>query len=114
MDITRINTSQRMSQIVIHGNTIYLAGQVGQGETVEAQTTVALNEVQELLKLAGSDVSRILSATIWLASMSDFDAMNSVWDDWVDSENAPARACGESRLASPEYLVEIMIVAAKE
>ena len=114
MTITRIDTDARMSQAVIHGDTIYLAGQVGEpGEDVAAQTRTALAEVDALLAQAGSDKSKLLMVTIWLADMADFAAMNAVWDGWVDSANAPTRATGEAKLAGPEYLVEIIIVAAR-
>ena len=78
-----------------------------------AQTKTALAEVDALLAQAGSDKSKILMAQIWLADIADFEAMNSVWDAWVDTANPPARATGESRLATPEYLVEIIVTAAK-
>ncbi len=114
MTIQRIETGPRMSQAVIHGDTIYLSGQVGTpGESVAAQTTEVLKEIDALLAQAGSDKSKILSAQIWLAEMGDFAEMNSVWDAWVDSANAPARATGESKLAAPGYKVEIIVVAAK-
>lgn len=111
--ITRIQPGSRMSEAVIHGDTIYLAGQVGEpGDDVSAQTLTALTEIEALLAEAGSDKSRILMAQIWLADMADFEAMNSVWDAWVDTDNPPARATGESRLASPDYLVEVIVIAA--
>jgi enamine deaminase RidA (YjgF/YER057c/UK114 family) len=113
-NITRIETGPRMSQAVIHNGTVYLAGQVGvAGESVTAQTTTILANVERLLAEAGSDKTRILQTTIWLADMKDFAEMNAVWDAWVAQGNAPTRACGEARLATPEYLVEIMIVAAQ-
>ena len=113
MTIRRIEPGPRMSQAVVHGNTAYLAGQVGApGESVTAQTRAVLAQIDRLLAEAGSDKSRILSATIWLADIADFPAMNSVWDNWVDPANPPARATGESRLAAPEYRVEIIVVAA--
>lgn len=112
--ITRYETGPRMSQAVVHGDTIYLAGQVGKtGTTVAEQTAAALAEVDRLLALAGSDKSRLLSATIWLADMADFAEMNTVWDAWVDKANPPARATGEAKLAAPKYLVEVIITAAK-
>ena len=112
--ITRLQSDDRMSQAVIHGDTIWLAGQVGEpGEDVVAQTRTALAEIDSLLAEAGSSKSKILSATIWLADIADFEAMNSVWDAWVDRENPPARATGESRLAAPDYRVEIIVVAAR-
>jgi len=114
MTIRRIEPGARMSQAVVHGDTIYLAGQVGApGKSVADQTKAVLKQIDRLLKLAGSDKSKILSAQIWLDDMRDFAEMNSVWDAWVDKENAPARATGESALATPEYKVEIIIVAAK-
>ncbi|MBN9434737.1 MAG: RidA family protein [Bosea sp.] len=111
--ITRIESGPRMSQAVVHGDMVYLAGQVGEGEDVVAQTRHALSEVDRLLAAAGSNKSRILSTTIWLADMADFAAMNSVWDTWVDKANPPARATGEAKLAAPKYKVEIIVVAAK-
>ena len=113
MTIRRIEPGPRMSQAVVHGDTVYLAGQVGApGESVAAQTRAVLAQIDRLLAEAGTDKSRILSATIWLADIADFAEMNSVWDDWVDPANPPARATGESRLAAPEYRVEIIVIAA--
>lgn len=112
--ITRIQPERRMSQAVIHGDTIYLAGQVGEpGEDVVAQTRTALAEVDALLAACGSDKSKILSAQVWLADIADFAAMNSVWDAWVDAANPPARATCEAKLATPDYLVEVLVVAAR-
>lgn len=113
MTIRRIEPGKRMSAAVVHGSTVYLAGQVGEpGEDVAQQTRTALAEVDRLLAEAGTSKSKILSATIWLADMTDFARMNAVWDAWIDPENPPARATGESRLASPKYLVEVIVVAA--
>ncbi|MFB2549613.1 RidA family protein [Ensifer soli] len=113
MSITRFETGPRMSQAVIHNGTVYLAGQVGKpGESVADQARHALSEVDRLLALAGSDKTKILSATIWLADIADFSKMNEVWDAWVPAGHAPARATGESKLASPEYLFEVIVVAA--
>ncbi|PWE33235.1 hypothetical protein DDZ14_05445 [Maritimibacter sp. 55A14] len=113
-DITRLDPGARMSQAVIHNGTVWLAGQVGApGGSVTEQTRAVLASVEALLTRAGSDKSRILSTTIWLASMEDFAEMNAVWDAWVDPENPPARACGEARLATPDYRVEMMVVAAQ-
>lgn len=113
-EITRHHTGDRMSQIVVHGDTIYLAGQVGTaGASVTQQTRDCLNKVEALLAEAGSDKTRILQCVIWLADMADFAEMNAVWDAWVPEGHAPARACGEARLATPDYLVEFIIVAAK-
>ncbi|MGX1692222.1 RidA family protein [Brevundimonas naejangsanensis] len=112
--ITRIQPERRMSQAVIHGDTVYLAGQVGEpGDDVVAQTRTALAEVDALLAQCGSDKSKILSAQVWLADIADFAAMNSVWDAWVDAANPPARATCEAKLATPDYLVEVLVVAAR-
>lgn len=114
MTITRIDTGPRMSQAVIHGDTIYLAGQVGEpGQSVAEQTATALAEVDSLLAQAGSDKAHLLSVTIWLADMADFAAMNGVWDAWIAGVAAPARATGEAKLASPDYLVEVIAIAAR-
>jgi enamine deaminase RidA (YjgF/YER057c/UK114 family) len=113
MTIRRIEPGKRMSGAVVHGNTVYLAGQVGTaGDDVTQQTKTALAEVDKLLAAAGTDKSKILNATIWLADIADFGKMNAVWDAWVDPENPPARATGESKLATPEYLVEVIVIAA--
>ncbi len=113
MTIVRSEPSSRMSQSVVHGDTIYLAGQVGTGADVTAQTKDMLGQVDRLLAAAGSSKSHILSATIWMADMDQVGDMNAVWDAWIDPSNPPARACVESRLVTPEYLVEVMIIAAK-
>ncbi|OLP58097.1 hypothetical protein BJF93_05540 [Xaviernesmea oryzae] len=113
MDIKRIDVGPRMSQAVIHNGTVYLAGQVGEPSgDVSEQTSQVLAKIDRLLAEAGTDKTRILSATIWLKDMADFGKMNAVWDGWVPAGNAPARATGESALATPDYLVEIIVVAA--
>ena len=116
MGITRYRTGDRMSQVVVHGNTVYTAGQVAQnapGASVADQTKDILAGLDALLAEAGTDKSKLLTATIWLNSMDDFAEMNAVWDGWVVPGNTPCRACVESpRLASPKYTVEIMAVAA--
>lgn len=112
-DIERHHTNQRMSQIVTHNGTIYLAGQVGTaGASVAQQTQDCLDQIDRLLAEVGSDKTRILQAVIWLDSMSDFAEMNGVWDAWVPEGHAPARACGEAKLAKPEFTVEIIVTAA--
>jgi enamine deaminase RidA (YjgF/YER057c/UK114 family) len=117
MSITRLQTGDRMSQAVVHGDTVYLAGQVAQsapGGTVTEQTQAILAQIDGLLAEAGSDKSKALSATIWLCSMDDFAEMNAVWDAWVSAGNTPCRACVESpRLASPDFTVEIGLIAAR-
>lgn len=111
--IKRIQPGARMSEAVIHGNTVYLAGQLGEpGQDVTAQTATALAEIEALLAEAGSDKSKILMAHIWLADINDFADMNKAWDAWVDQANPPARATCEAKLFAPEYKVEIVVTAA--
>ncbi len=116
MTVKRIEAGARMSQAVVHGETVYLAGQVAlksRGKPVKVQTQEILDSIDRLLKEAGSDKSKILSANIWLSDMSSFDEMNAVWDAWVSPGNAPARATVEAKLAAPQFNVEIMVVAAR-
>jgi len=114
MSIERIETGQRMSRIVIHNNTLYLCGQVAKdaNEGIQEQTRSMLEKVDELLAQAGSDREQLLSATIYIRDMKDFVVMNEVWDAWVPEGHAPARACVEARMARPELLVEISVIAA--
>ncbi len=113
MTIKRHQVGPRMSQAVVHGNTVYLAGQVsGEAATARDQTAQILRKIDELLAAVGSHKSRLLSATVYLANMAYYAEMNEVWDAWVDPQNTPARATVEARLAAPRYLVEISVVAA--
>ncbi len=113
MSIRRIDVGPRMSQIVIHGNTVYLAGQVGPaGESVAVQTRAILATIDGLLAKAGSDKTKIVQTIIWLDDMANFAEMNKEWDAWVPQGHAPARATGEAKLAGPEYNVEIIVTAA--
>jgi enamine deaminase RidA (YjgF/YER057c/UK114 family) len=103
-------------QVVIHGDTVYLAGQVAQdapGAPVAEQTKDVLARIDKLLAQAGTDKSKLLAATVWITDMRDFAAMNEVWDAWVTPSHTPARACVEAKLASTQYCVEIMVVAAR-
>ncbi len=113
MSIVRHETGPRMSQVNIHNGVVYLAGQVGEGESVADQTKSILSKIDNLLALANSSKERILSAQIWLSDMSDFAEMNAAWDAWVAPGNAPARATGEAQLAAPKYRVEIIVIAAQ-
>ena len=114
MSIERQEIKQRMSRIVIHQGTVYLCGQVCADATkdISEQTQTMLGKVDALLVQAGSDREHMLSATVYLRDMKDFAAMNAVWDAWVPEGHAPARACVEARMARPELLVEISVVAA--
>ncbi len=116
MAIKRMQKGARMSQIVMHGDVVYLAGQVAleaPDQSVTAQTQDILVRIDTLLAEAGTDKSQLLSATIWLTDIRYFDEMNTIWDAWIDPANPPARACVESKLATPKYDVEIMVTAAR-
>ncbi len=114
MDIQRFETGQRMSRAVIHNNTVYLCGQVAADASadISEQTRSTLKKIDDLLASVGSDRSRLLSATIYVRTMADFQAMNAVWDAWVPQGLAPARACVQAEMARPELLVEISVIAA--
>lgn len=114
MSITRLDVGTRMSSIVIHQGTVYLCGQVAKDkyQNITEQTTTMLEEVDSLLAQAGSSREHLLSATIYLKDMNDYDAMNAVWDAWVPKGHAPARACVQAAIAEPEYLVEVSVIAA--
>jgi enamine deaminase RidA (YjgF/YER057c/UK114 family) len=111
--IKRLGPGKRLSQASIHGNTVYLAGQVPNDLSgdIKAQTKDVLDKIDALLKEAGTDKTQILSATVWLPDIADRDAMNTVWDAWVPAVG-PARACVESKLADPAIKVEIAVIAA--
>lgn len=116
MSIERIGVGPRMSAAVVHGHTIYLAGQVAAnaaGESVGEQTRDILEIIDGLLAKADSDKSHILSATIYLADIETFAEMNAVWDAWVVKGHTPARATIEAKLAAPQFTVEIACIAAK-
>jgi enamine deaminase RidA (YjgF/YER057c/UK114 family) len=116
MTIERIEPGKRLSQAVAYGNLVFLAGQVAldkPGASMAEQTKNILDRIDALLAKAGTDKSKILSANIWITDMRQFDEMNKVWDAWVPEGCAPARATVEARLATPDYCVEIMVVAAR-
>ncbi len=116
MKVERHEVGPRMSQIVIHGDTVYLAGIVAQnsgGKSVADQTKEILATIDGYLAKAGTDKSKLLSAQIWLADIARFNEMNEVWDAWLSPGNAPARATVEAKLAAPDFTVEIMVVAAR-
>lgn len=112
MSIQRLQTNARMSHIVINFGTVYLAGQVARtGETVAEQTADVLSLIDALLAEAGSDKTRLLTATIWLRDIGTFDEMNRVWDAWVPDGCAPARACVEAKFPKDHVKVEIQVSA---
>jgi enamine deaminase RidA (YjgF/YER057c/UK114 family) len=113
--IKRHEVGVRMSQAVEHGGVVYLAGQVANDPkpTVAEQTQQVLSQIDKLLAAAGSDKSKLLSATIYLTDIKTFAEMNGVWEKWVSAGNTPARATVEAQLAAPQYKVEIVVIAAK-
>ena len=115
MSIRRIEPGPRMSKAVVHGNTVYLAGQVAdkaKGASVAEQTREIVSIIDGLLAAAGTDKTKMLSVNIWLSDVSTFAEMNSVWDTWVPQGNTPARATVEAKLAAHDYKVEIAVIAA--
>ena len=116
MSIQRFETGARLSRVVVHGDTVYLAGLTADkaaGQSVAAQTQEILAAIDALLAKAGTDKSKLLQATIWLQDIRTVDEMNKVWDAWVPTGTAPARACIEARLQSPAKMVEIRVTAAR-
>jgi enamine deaminase RidA (YjgF/YER057c/UK114 family) len=112
-DFSEIPGIPKISKVSVYGGLAYTSGVVGEpGSDVRGQTAQALARIDELLALAHSDRSRIISAQVWLADMADFAAHNEVWDKWVDPDNLPARACVQSALLDPRLLVEIRVIAA--
>lgn len=116
MSIQRIAAGPRMAKAVVHGDTVYLAGQVAgeaAGKSVAEQTADILGIIDGLLAEAGTDKSKLLMVNIWLSDMSTFAEMNAVWDKWVVAGQTPGRATVEAKLAAPQFTVEIAVIAAK-
>lgn len=114
MAIQRFHIGKRLSEMVLHNGTVYLAGQVAENpkQDVTGQVKQVLAQIDKLLAEAGSDKSKILSCTIYLPSMADFSQLNAVWESWVPAGQCPARATVEAKLAGPDYKVEIQVIAA--
>ena len=115
MSIQRHDQSSILSQAVVHGDTVYLAGVVAKDveQDIKGQTRQVLDEIDRLLAKCGSGKSKVLSAQIWVTDIRNRAPMNEVWSAWIDKANLPARACVEAKLADPRALVEIMVIAAK-
>ena len=114
MSITRLQPGPRLSQAIVHGGLVYLAGQVAvdPAADTETQTRQILGKIDAVLAQAGTGKARLLTATVWLTDINDYAAMNRAWDAWIEPGCAPARACIESRLAAPGLKVEIGGIAA--
>jgi enamine deaminase RidA (YjgF/YER057c/UK114 family) len=115
MSITRIEPGRRFAEVVVHDDTVYLAGHVGSdpGAGVYEQTRDILAQIDAHLTAAGTDKSRLLMVNVWLVDIATFDEMNRAWEEWLDRDNMPARATVEAHLASPDYKVEIAAIAAR-
>ncbi|WIY24763.1 RidA family protein [Parasedimentitalea psychrophila] len=116
MSIERFQKNPRMSMAVKHAGSLHISGQVPDDfeASIEEQTRQVLAKIDALLTEAGSDRSRLVSINVYLPMIMDFDAMNSIYDAWIDPENQPARACVEARLAHPSLRVEMSAIAAVE
>ncbi|MBB3120865.1 RidA family protein [Pseudoduganella violacea] len=115
MEITRLHVGKRLSEVAIHNNTVYLAGQIAENtdSDIQGQTREVLGHIDRLLAEAGSDKTCILSAQIYLADLADFAGMNEEWDAWVPGGHTPPRATVQAKLANPAWRVEIVVVAAQ-
>jgi enamine deaminase RidA (YjgF/YER057c/UK114 family) len=113
-EIIREQVTERASRIVIHNNTVYLCGQVGEPDTpIKDQAEEMLSRVDKHLKDAGSSREHMLSATVYLSDIRYFAEFNAVWDTWVVPGHPPARACVEARMALPGIFCEVSVVAAR-
>ena len=113
MQIQRHGTTRRYSDSVVHNSTVYLVEVPSNlDDNITAQTSNLLSSIENQLAQAGSDKTRLLMVTIYLADMADYDAMNAVWDDWLPMGSAPTRACVQARLANPKFRVEMALTAA--
>jgi len=115
MTIQRKQQGAIYSGVVIHGDTVYLAGKVATDKNadIKGQTRQVLGEIDKALAEAGTDKSKLLTVQIWLKDIKQWADMNEVYTTWVDPDNKPCRATVEAAMAAPEYLVEIMCVAAR-
>tara|TARA_Y100001978_G_scaffold187930_1_gene188933 strand:+ start:1050 stop:1436 length:387 start_codon:yes stop_codon:yes gene_type:complete len=119
MSVTRIEKTSgsgpRMSRCVVKGDMVYVAGLTASDRSadIKGQTQQILDKIDDYLSQAGTDKSKLLQANLWITDMTNFSAMNEVWNAWVDPENPPVRACVKADLAVPELLVEIMVTAYK-
>jgi enamine deaminase RidA (YjgF/YER057c/UK114 family) len=116
MEIKRLHVGSRMSEVAIHQQTVYLAGQIAEdaSQDIKGQTREVLGHIDRLLAEAGSDKSRILMCQIYLSDMENFSGMNAVWDEWVAAGHCPPRATVQAALAKPEWLIEVVVTAAQK
>ncbi len=114
MTIERIEKTERLSRVVVHGNVAYFSGLTAgdRSQDTVGQTEQILAKADAFLEQIGSNRSMLLSATIWLRNINDFDHMNAAWVNWIDKDEPPARATVQSVLGLPDILVEIQFTAA--
>lgn len=117
MEIQRFDTNERSSQAVVHGDLVFVAGQVARdraGGAIAEQTSEVLSRIDALLHRAGTSKSRMVNATIWLRHASDFAAMNTEWVKWLPQGCGPARAVIEAKMITEGWDVEIAVIAARD
>ncbi|CAI1702891.1 RidA family protein [Serratia quinivorans] len=113
MNIERIDPADRWSEAVVHNDTVYYTSvPENLDDDATAQTANALAAIDVILARVGSDKSRVLDATIFLADGADFAGMNAAWDAWVVAGSAPVRCTVQAKLMNPKYKIEIKIIAA--
>lgn len=112
--VQRFDVGARISEMAVHNNTVYLAGQIAKdaSQDIRGQTREILASIDALLARAGSDKSKILMAQIFIADLSDFAAMNEIWDAWVVPGQTPPRATVLAGMINPDWKLEIVITAA--
>ncbi|MDO7456020.1 RidA family protein [Acinetobacter calcoaceticus] len=115
-DIQKINTNEVMSAVTVFNKVVYLSGQVPKNteQDVAGQTREILATIDELLALANTDKSRLLSAQLYLKNLSDFSTVNAIWVDWLKECVAPSRATIQADLVNPDWLIEIAVTAAQK
>jgi len=113
--VTRLHVGPRLSEVAIFNGTIYLAGQIAEETRADTfgQTIEVLGHIDRLLAEAGSDRHHILSSTVYLSNIKHYADMNRAWDSWVEPGSTPPRATIEAKLARPDCLVEIQVIAAQ-
>lgn len=115
VDIQRINSTPVMSAVTIHHQTVYLSGQVpnSTSQDITGQTSEVLLKIDQLLDLAGTDKSRLLSAQLFIKNLADFKIVNAIWIAWLEGCATPARATIQADLVNPDWLIEIAVIAAQ-
>ena len=114
-DIQRIRSNQVMSAATIHNKTVYLSGQVPTRTDLDihGQTLEVFAKIEELLALANTDKSRLLSAQLFIKYLADFSNVNQLWVEWLQGHDTPARATIQADLVNPDWLIEIAVIAAQ-